>query len=372
LRPADSPTTTLLKTFWQTLDRIGTEGAPRRTWIAELGEDFPKFEPLLTACGIVESILDPDFPGRILDLEERSDGDFDALSREIPSHRAPHRVPRAEVIRLVPNIPAISVGLAQSLGFIGHRTPPARRGNFHELGVLNLPRTQPRPVFLFLPSRRPRALALNEGLLGIESAVVLLPAASGMNFELRQIASARDIEIRILDTDKELSLAPALRGKKKRPDRPPLLTPRPGWEWKHLTLTFEPDGLRARIQGTERFASWKELGIRPLNRGKLQGPLQILAPLGAGGRISQSRKNETERQQISRARKLLQQLLPLPGDPFHKFKDGYGIVFTVEIPEARKRARARDASEEGAEDELLERTNRLDQGDLDGFSIHSF
>lgn len=319
-----------------------------------------------------DSILDREFPGRILDLEEREDGDFDAFSREIPAHRCPFKVTRSAVIKLIPELAAISAILSRKLGFISHDAAPARTGNFHELGTLHLSRQQPRPVFLFLPSARSRPIALKEGLLALQSAVVLLPTSNGMNFELRQIAIARDIEIRILDTDQELSIAPAARKQKRKTNKPPLLTPLPGWEWKHLTLIFESDGLRARIHGNERFASWKELGIRPLNRGKIQGPLQILVPLANGERISQRRKNESERQQISRARTLLRQLLPLSGDPFHKFKDGYGIVFNVEISEARKKARARETSEEADENEIPRPDNRLNHEDLDGFSIHSF
>jgi hypothetical protein len=342
------------------------------TWKEELGEAFPSIEGLLRSSRAVDSMLDRDYSGRILDLEEREDGDFNAFSREIPAHRSPFKIERAEVVRLIPEITAISAVLSRKLGFISHGAAPARTGNFHELGSLHLPRQQPRPVFLFLPSARPRPIALQEGLLGIESAVVLLPTNKGMSFELRQIASARDIDLRILDFDKELSIAPAVRGDKRSPDRPPLITPLPGWEWKHLTLIFESEGLRARIHGTERFATWKELGIRPLNRGKIQGPLQILIPLANGKRISQRRNDENGRQQISRARKLLRQLVPLHGDPFHKFKDGYGIVFHVEIPEARKKARAQETSEEATENELTERTSQLDEGDLNGFSIHSF
>lgn len=342
------------------------------TWMDELGEAFPSLEGFLRSCQPVDSLPDQDFPGRILDLEEREDGDFDAFSREIPAHRSPFKIARGSVIRLIPEIAAISDALARKLGFISHDAAPARTGNFHELGSLHLPRQQPRPVFLYLPSARPRPIALKEGLLGIESAVILLPTGNGINFELRQIANARDLDVRILETDKDLSIAPAAREQKRKSDRPPLLTPLAGWEWKHLTLIFENDGLRVRIHGTERFASWKELGIRLFNRGRIQGPLQVLVKLAKGEHISQRRRDENERQQISRARKLLRQLIPLTGDPFHKFADGYGIRFHVEIPEARKRARAKETLEEADEDESSGRSNRLDPEDLDGFSVRSF
>jgi len=347
------------------------EGAPRLTWKNELGSDFPKFEAFLQPCQVVDSMLDPDFPGRILDLEEREDGDFDALSREIPSHRRPLRIARSTAVRLVPDIAAISANLAPKLGFVGYDAKPSRTGNLHELGALNLPRQQPRPVFLFLPSAHPRSLALKEGLLSIESSIVLLPSENGMSFELRKIAAARDIEIRILATDKELSVAPATRSKIRKTSRPPLFTPLSGWEWKHLTLTFDEDGLRARIHGKERFASWKELGFKPVNRGKLQGPLKILGTLGSGGRILQRRSNENERQQISRTRKILCDLFPLPGDPFHKFSDGYGILFHVELSAARQKARAWEDTEQNDENAVSTGAGQFNPEDIEGFSIHS-
>jgi len=219
---------------------------------------------------------------------------------------------------------------------------------------------------------RPRPLALKESLIGIEEAVVLLPTETGMSFELRQIASMRAIEIRILTTEKELSLAPPVRGKARKTARPPLLTPPPGSQWKHLTLIFEADGIRARLRGLERFATWKELGFKAFVRGKLQGPLKILTTLAGGRHILQRRSNENERKQISRARKILCDLFPIPGDPFHKFSDGYGILFHVELSAAQRTARAWENTEQDDEDPVPAGAGQFNPEDLDGFSVHSF
>lgn len=340
-------------------------------WRSELGDDFPQFEGFLRPRQVVDSILDPEVSGQILDLEEIDGGNFDAFSRAIPAHRRPLRIARADAVRLVPDISAIATRIATTLGFAAADTKPSKIGNFHELGVLNLPRQQPRPVFLFVPSLRPRPLALKESLFGVEEAVVLLPTEVGMSFELRQIAVARDIEIRILATDKELSLAPPVRGKARQPSRPPLITPPPGSEWKHLTLIFEADGIRARLRGQERFATWKELGFKAFARGKLQGPLKILATLAGGRHILQRRSNENERQQISRARKILCDLFPIQGDPFHKFSDGYGILFRVELSAAQRKARSWEDSAQDDEDAVPVGVGQFNPEDLEGFSIHS-
>ncbi len=360
-----------MKKFWQIIDLLGEEGAPRLTWRSELGDDFPKFEGFLRPRQVVDSMLDPEVHGQILDLEEREDGDFDAFSREIPSHRRPLRIKRSDAVRLVADITALATHIAPRHGFSPQQSRPTRIGNFHELGALNLPRQQPRPVFLFLPSARPRPLALKESLLTVESGVVLLPTAVGMAFELRQIASARDTEIRILDTEKELSLAPPARGKIRKPARPPLINPPAGSKWKHLMLIFEADGIRARLRGQERFATWKELGFKAFARGKLQGPLKILSTLAGGRHILQRRSNENERQQISRARKILCKLFPIEGDPFHKFSDGYGILLHVELSAAHQKARAWEDTELDDEDAVPAGTGQFNPKDLEGFSIHS-
>ena len=161
-----------MKKFWQILDLLGKEGAPRLTWRNELGNSFPKFEGFLRPRQVVDSIRDPEFAGRILDLEEREDGDFDAFSREIPAHRRPFRVARADAVRLVPDIVTIADHIAPTLGFAASGIKPSRKGNFHELGALNLPRQQPRPVFLFVP-----------GLTRIFHGSIILTAGEGRRRE---------------------------------------------------------------------------------------------------------------------------------------------------------------------------------------------
>lgn len=200
---------------------------------------------------------------------------------------------------------------------------------------------------------------------------MLLPTETGMSFELRQLATMRTVEIRILATEKELSLAPPVRGKARKIARPPLLTPPPGSQWKHLILIFEADGLRARLRGQERFATWKELGFKAFARGKLQGPLKILSTLAGGRHIIQRRSNENERQKISRARKILCELFPIQGDPFYKFSDGYGILFHVEIAAAQRTARAWEDTEQDDEDAVPTGASQFNPEDLEGFSINS-
>lgn len=112
-----------------------------------------------------------------------------------------------------------------------------------------------------------------------------------------------------------------------------------------LQFGFEVDGLCARLRGQQRFATWKELGFKAFACGKLQGPLKTLTTLAGGRHILQRRSNETERKQISRARKILCDLFPIPGDPFHKFSDGYGILFHVELSAAQRTVRAWEDTE---------------------------
>ncbi len=92
----------------------------------------------------------------------------------------------------------------------------------------------------------------------------------------------------------------------------------------------------------------------------------------AGGRHNlQRRSNENERQQISRARKILCDLFPLPGDPFHNFTDGYGILFHVEVSAVQRTTRAWDDTEHVDEDAVPTGAGQFNPEDLEGFSIHS-
>jgi hypothetical protein len=370
--PANSQPTVFLKKLWQTIDLIGEEGAPRMTWESELGDDFPLFEKFLCPRDVAASILDSDHPGRILDLEELANGDFMAYSQEIPAHRAPFKIERAKVIRLILDVHALAAQLAKDLGFAAGNFGNTRIGNLHELGALTLPRQQPRPVFLFLSSLRPRSLALKESLIGVENAVVFLLTENGLTSDISNLANARKIELRILAAEAEtVSIAPFSRRADRKHSRPPLITPRNGWQWKQLSISIQKDGIRAKISGMERFASWKELDIVPFNRGSLQGPLKVIGSLAKGGRLKQRRSNENDRQQISRARKFLCELFPLPGDPFHKFKDGWGLAFTVDFAVAR--AQVRDWKKEASEDEEATPigAGQFDPDEIDGFSIHS-
>ena len=342
------------------------------TWRAQLGEaEFPRFEKFLRPQDVVSSILDPDFPSQVLDLEERPDGDFDAFSREIPSHRAPLQVKRRDAVRLVPDCPALAAEISSKMDFAPGSSTVGRTGNFFEIGARSIPLQQLQTVFLFIPGHGPRALSIKEGLLGIESALVLMPTASGMSYELRQIAASRNIGIHILTKESDLP-TPSVTGNKgkNKSTRLPLIPCRKGWEWKHLTVVFGKNGLRARIQNFERFASWKELSLRPIRGRAIQGPLKVLSELSNGGRIKQRRGNQNERTKLSRARRVLQELFPLPGDPFYRFSDGYGILFHVEF-ESSDNFRDHEAPEPENEDAVPIGKDMFDPEDLEEFSIHT-
>ncbi len=115
--------------------------------------------------------------------------------------RTPVKFDRAKVIRLAPDVGAIAPYLAQKIGFASGNFGKTRIGNLHELGSLTSPRQQPRPVLLFLPSLRPRPLALKESLIGVENALVLLPTENGLTNDIRNIADSRQIELRVLTAD---------------------------------------------------------------------------------------------------------------------------------------------------------------------------
>ena len=331
-----------MRRLWLAIDRFGRIGAPRASWIAELGDGFAEWSGLLRPCDTVDSIEDPDFPGHILDLEGADDGRFLGYSREVPSHRPPMLLERAMCVRLVPDLRALAGLLALKLGFEAAPSPRWSGSGFHEIGWLPSEKENPRPVHLFIPDARCRQAALKAGVCGIPRSIALLPSPIGYTSDIAALAGHHEIQVRVLSTQTgltKLSISPprgSVPGRRKT-KRAPLLTPKAGWQWKHLILSIERDGLRFRIHGEEAFQTWAELRMRPVSTRHPNKILDILGRLANGERITQRRADVNARQQVSVARQFLKDLIPnMPGNPFHNFIDGWGVEFQVDGAVGRK------------------------------------
>jgi len=109
---------------------------------------------------------------------------------------------------------------------------------------------------------------------------------------------------------------------------------------------------------------------RAVQPGVLQGPRKLIGQLANGGRIRQSKSDDSARQQISRTRNFLRDLFTLPGDPFHKFSDGYGIQFQVAASTARQQLRESAGDSPDDENAAPVSVGKFDPDELDRFSIH--
>jgi hypothetical protein len=340
--------------LWQTIDLFGKIGATRAAWQAALGGDFEAWSALLQPRGTVDSIEDPDCPSEILELEKPPTGDFIAFSTAIPAHRPPLRVPRSSYVRLAPDLRALSAMLAKKLGFDAAESPRWSDTCFHEIGSLSSDRDNPRPVHLFIPDSRSRQAVMKAGICGMPRGIALFPVSTGYTSEVAALAAGHDVHVRVLATTaglEKLSIAPSKRPPrgKRSPARNQLFTPKKDWQWKDLVITMRRDGLNFSIRGEDTFQAWAQLRMKPVHDNEINNTLGLLGRLANGGRITQRRSDDAERQQVSVARKFLVDLIGIKGNPFKKFSDGWGVEFRVDGAMARQQVTAWEADDEDEE-----------------------
>lgn len=321
--------------FWQCLEQLGRLGAVRASWQKQLGDEFAECQSLLRASEVAYSIEDPEWPGRILELEPQQDGSFLGYSQEIPSHRPPRAFNRADCMQLVPNLKGIAEFLGGKLGFTPVEQPKWSQDAVHEIGTLDVRPGEPIAVHLFVPNLNPREATIKSAIRDVESSILLLPTRSGFTQDVSTLAAQYDVRIIVLHSPKgleKLSIAPArkkIRGKEMK-SLPPMFTPKADWSWKDLMISIELEGLRCRIHGEERIRPWADMNISLRHRRHPTRLLQILGNLGRGNRLSQRRSDVSDRKAISDVRIFLKSyVMNLSDDPFHEFEDGWGIKFTV-------------------------------------------
>ncbi len=340
--------------LWQTIDLFGKVGATRAAWQNEWSEDFDAWSKFLQAREIVNSIEDPDFPCEILELEKSTTGDFIAFSTAIPAHRPPFRVPRSSCVRHVPNLQVLSTMLADKLGFDAVETPRWSDTGFHQIGTFLSDRANPRAIHLFIPDSRPRQVVMKVGICSYPQSITLIPVSAGYSSEVADLALKNDVHVRVLSTKagmEKLSITPSKqppRGK-RMPTRDRIFTPKKNWKWSDLTISMGREGLHFKICGEEVIQSWKQLRMKPTHGGQINKTLALIGKLANGGRITQRRSDETERKQISDARKLLVDLIGIQGKPFKKCTDGWAAEFRVDGTIARKQVTEWEANDEHEE-----------------------
>lgn len=340
--------------LWQTIDLFGKIGATRSAWQNEWSDDFDAWSAFLQPREMVNTIEDPEFPGEILELEKSPAGDFIAFSTAIPSHRPPFSMPRSACVRHTPNLERISAMLANKLGFDAMESPRWSETCFHEIGALMSGRENPIPVHLFIPDSRSRQAVMKAGICERPQSIVLIPVSTGYTSDIADLANRHDVHVRVLSTTaglEKLSITPSakpVRGK-SQPTRNRIFTPKKHWQWSDLLISMSRDGLNFKIQGEEVSQTWKQLKMRPHHGGQANKTLSLIGKLANGGRITQRRSDETERKQISDARKFLVDLIGIQGKPFTKYSDGWAAVFRVDGSIATKQVKEWEADDDTEE-----------------------
>ena len=364
--------------FWQCLDQLGRLGAVRASWQKQLGDEFAECQALLRASEVAYSIEDPEWPGRILELEPQQDGSFLGFSQEIPSHRPPLAFKRADCMQLVPNLKGIAEFLGRKLGFTAAEQPKWTQDAVHEIGTFDMRPGEPIAVHLFVPNLNAREATIKSAIRDVESSILLLSTRSGFTQEVSTLAAKYDVRVIVLNSAKgleKLSIAPArnkIRGKETKAV-PPMFTPKADWSWKDLMISIELEGLRCRIHGEARIRPWADMNIRLRHGRHPIRLLQILGDLGRGKRLSQRRSDVNDRKAISDVRIFLKSyVMPLSDDPFHEFEDGWGIKFNVN--DQIGRSQVKNIEDEEFADELnndspFTYNNNIDALEMTGFSV---
>src|SRR5437660_1078741 len=105
--------------FWRSLETIGISGGTLADWRAALGdEELSLVKRWLVPSGrLAWRIVDPDDPAQFLEVTQDEDDSFTARSEEIPAHRKPLRLCRADVVEYCIDFNAFAEQICEKLGF---------------------------------------------------------------------------------------------------------------------------------------------------------------------------------------------------------------------------------------------------------------
>lgn len=305
------------RTFWKAVDRFGDLGAPRCEWRWALGDEFAGFEPLLKAHGrtLAGSIHDPDDPSQPMEIFEHSDARYDAQSIEIPPHRKPLVLSRAELVMLIINVPAAAKALAPEMGLAPGQYHSRCPAGLHEMGMYSLPGRQAQPVLLLLPNGGHRGAQLREALRNVEESILLVTSRRGLDETAIHLARECNVVVRSLDCDPGHLLAGISPSATAANGIKPVFSPQPGWTWKMLEIDFSHERFVATIAGQKTEGRWGHHGVRTLHNGQFTDFLNLLIQLARHEPIKQGRSAATIRKRVSRFRETLRALFPLSGEP---------------------------------------------------------
>lgn len=232
---------------------------------------------------------------------------------EIPAHRRPFIVPRSELVMLTVDVPEVARAFAPEIGMVPGEFRSRGHGGLHEMGVISLASHAPAPVYLLLPSNRPRTLQAIETVSKLTDSVVLIPGYADEDETLRRLASERGVSIRSLQIQTSRVLVGVMPGASKGSTH--VFPPSPGWTWEMLNLDFSHERFVATIAGQRFEGRWSQHGVSVIHNGQRAGFIEMLLQLADGESLEQKRSDPAQRQRVSRFRATLRRLFPLEGEP---------------------------------------------------------
>jgi len=326
--------------FWQALERFGVKGAAACEWQRVLGDDWEAWRPFLRETGTCATWMsDPSAPHRHLSIEPDGESGFIALDDD--GVHSPIMLDRSEVVALAIDWKSLAVWLGGRLDFAADTWET--KGCCRRVGTGRHSKGPARPVLLCLP---PSQLGANAGvlaeLLRRENSVVLLPTNGMLSPDLTKLGSSHDLEFIVLaEQSFELDAPPVVLGgggKKLAAKREvePLFRPQSGWKWEMLGIYVASSGRLIFTCGGQR----KEHQLAKSNGRNHSELYEIFAGLAgqaAKGELpmwqnprSGEYRAERHRKRFQRVVELLEDLIQVPGKPFHRRKDRiYVPKFTI-------------------------------------------
>lgn len=326
--------------FWKAIEALGAAGSALRNWRHHLGVDWDACAGLLGPTGrVARNVIDPRHPGRRLAVVVDGEDGYVGIDPDDPG-LPPLPLTATESAEVRPRWEAVARSLATALGF--NYGAWDDDGQIRRIGSIQDSFGHVRPVLPFMPAGHlGDHSALCRSLVGRTEATVLLPSARWITDEIEALGERNGLTF--VDVAERLAQAeadPAHRAplpatpKRRRSAAPPaqaVIQAGNGLTWSQVTVEVGANRtLHLKVPGQEAVHRFP-----PGSRLKPDHPLGMLMRIAVNGEWRNPAVDAPDYERVSKAfrrlRKLLQALVPLPGDPFQKEHGAYRPVFTVQL-----------------------------------------
>jgi len=326
--------------FWKALEALGASGSALFDWKYHLGGDWDVCAPLLKATGRTSyCVIHPRQPPRRLSVVVDGEVDFVALDEDDPGF-PPIPFLARDVAEFSPHWTSIAQALAPLVRFdygAWEIEGPLRR-----VGTLQDKFGHARPLLLFLPGGHLGDYSeLFRSLSARSDSTVLFPTGRWFTEEIESLRDRNGLAfVDLFQFLSQIEANPASciplpAAGKRQSDRGPavraLIHAGNGLTWNQVRIEVSGSKrILLKAPGQER-----EFRFSPNIQVTADHALGMLMRLAADGEWRNPPLESAAYERVSRSfrrlRRLLQALVPLPGDPFKKHRGAFIPLFNVTL-----------------------------------------